>query len=217
MSNQAESDSRRALREAAKALGRLGGLKGGPARKAALTPEQRSAAAKKAVDARWAKERAKIQGPAKSDAGARWMKDVRERVESLALFAERIKATLQSRRFVWSNGRYVLLHFDLITISPDGEVDRSETYKAIGEMIAANNGMKLSESVYLLALLKGRSPKYTAAVYWNRLGDSLAGGLLNGDKFFLHFDPGLSGLLGAIAEVVGEDRALGRAKISPDL
>lgn len=38
---------------AAVALGRRGGLKGGPARKAALTPEQRSEAAKKAAEARW--------------------------------------------------------------------------------------------------------------------------------------------------------------------
>lgn len=37
------------------ALGRLGGKKGGPARALALTPEERSAAAKKAVEARWAK------------------------------------------------------------------------------------------------------------------------------------------------------------------
>jgi hypothetical protein len=38
---------------AAVALGRKGGLKGGKARAAKLTPEQRSAAAKKAAAARW--------------------------------------------------------------------------------------------------------------------------------------------------------------------
>jgi hypothetical protein len=35
------------------ALGRKGGLKGGKARAASMTPEQRSAAAKKAAAARW--------------------------------------------------------------------------------------------------------------------------------------------------------------------
>lgn len=35
------------------ALGRLGGLKGGKARAAAMTPEQRSASAKKAAKSRW--------------------------------------------------------------------------------------------------------------------------------------------------------------------
>ena len=39
----------------AKLLGRLGGLKGGPARAAALTPEQRSEIAKKAAKKRWGK------------------------------------------------------------------------------------------------------------------------------------------------------------------
>jgi hypothetical protein len=40
---------------AAVALGRKGGLKGGKARAAKLSPEERSAAAKKAAAARWAK------------------------------------------------------------------------------------------------------------------------------------------------------------------
>ena len=38
---------------AAVALGKLGGLKGGPARVARLTPEQRKEIAKKAAAARW--------------------------------------------------------------------------------------------------------------------------------------------------------------------
>jgi len=40
-------------------LGRKGGLKGGPARAAAMTPEQRSESARKAVMTRWAGKRAK--------------------------------------------------------------------------------------------------------------------------------------------------------------
>ncbi|HUP47095.1 MAG TPA: hypothetical protein VM779_16435 [Thermoanaerobaculia bacterium] len=44
---------------AAVALGRLGGLKGGPARAAALTPERRSEIAKKAAAAREAKRKKK--------------------------------------------------------------------------------------------------------------------------------------------------------------
>ena len=38
---------------AAVALGRRGGLKGGKARAASMTPDQRSEAAKKAAEARW--------------------------------------------------------------------------------------------------------------------------------------------------------------------
>jgi hypothetical protein len=40
---------------AAVALGRMGGLKGGKARAAKLTPAKRKAIAKKAAKARWAK------------------------------------------------------------------------------------------------------------------------------------------------------------------
>ena len=41
------------------ALGRRGGLKGGPARAASMTAEERSESARKAVSARWAKEKRK--------------------------------------------------------------------------------------------------------------------------------------------------------------
>ena len=40
---------------AAVALGRLGGLKGGPALAAKMTPQQRKAAGRKAALARWSK------------------------------------------------------------------------------------------------------------------------------------------------------------------
>ncbi len=42
------------------ALGRKGGRKGGPARAANMTPEQRSESARNAVMARWAKAKAQI-------------------------------------------------------------------------------------------------------------------------------------------------------------
>jgi len=42
---------------AAVSLGRLGGLKGGPARAKKLTQKQRTESARKAVNARWAKEK----------------------------------------------------------------------------------------------------------------------------------------------------------------
>jgi hypothetical protein len=48
---------------AAVALGRKGGLKGGLARAARLTPAQRSASASKAVRARWAKAGKPVSAP----------------------------------------------------------------------------------------------------------------------------------------------------------
>jgi hypothetical protein len=44
---------------AAVALGRMGGKKGGPARAAAMTPKQRSEAARKAVLVRWQRKKDK--------------------------------------------------------------------------------------------------------------------------------------------------------------
>jgi hypothetical protein len=49
------------------ALGRLGGLKGGKARTARLTAEQRRESARKAVLARWAKVKSRKEG---SDSGS---------------------------------------------------------------------------------------------------------------------------------------------------
>jgi hypothetical protein len=51
---------------AAVALGRRGGKKGGPARAAKLTPEQRSESARKAVQARWSKAAAATPAPVTS-------------------------------------------------------------------------------------------------------------------------------------------------------
>lgn len=50
---------------AAVALGRLGGLKGGHARAAALTPEQLSESGRKAVQARWAKAKLEAEAEAR--------------------------------------------------------------------------------------------------------------------------------------------------------
>lgn len=47
---------------AAVALGRKGGKKGGPARAASMTPEERSESARKAVLARWARVKRESAG-----------------------------------------------------------------------------------------------------------------------------------------------------------
>lgn len=55
--NADEPDPSAGKDPAAVALGRRGGLKGGKARAANMTPEERSTAARKAAAARWAKKR----------------------------------------------------------------------------------------------------------------------------------------------------------------
>ena len=59
MNGNGKSPRKRRKNPYAVALGRKGGLKGGPARAASMTAEERSESARKAVQARW--ERAKKQ------------------------------------------------------------------------------------------------------------------------------------------------------------
>ena len=56
---EAPEEEKSTKNPAAVALGRLGGLKGGKARAAKMTPEERSEAARKAAQARWKKEKSK--------------------------------------------------------------------------------------------------------------------------------------------------------------
>lgn len=55
MPNRSNKNAPKRKNPAAVALGRLGGLKGGPARAKILSPQRRSELARKAVLARWAK------------------------------------------------------------------------------------------------------------------------------------------------------------------
>ena len=54
-------DEAEEMRELARKLGRRGGLKGGKARAAKMTPEERSEQARKAAKARWDKKRRQEQ------------------------------------------------------------------------------------------------------------------------------------------------------------
>lgn len=56
-SDEPKPDAAEGKDPAAVALGRKGGLRGGKARAASMTPEQRSEAARKAAAARWSKRR----------------------------------------------------------------------------------------------------------------------------------------------------------------
>jgi hypothetical protein len=70
---------------AAVALGRKGGKKGGPARAARLTPEQRSESSRKAVGARWAKFRATKNNTNIADKGEEDVQAIKEFTTHAAL------------------------------------------------------------------------------------------------------------------------------------
>jgi hypothetical protein len=64
MSSSSNSPKPKKKNPAAVMLGRLGGLKGGHARAAKMTPEQRSESARKAVQARWEKAKREAESEA---------------------------------------------------------------------------------------------------------------------------------------------------------
>jgi hypothetical protein len=90
---------------AAVALGRKGGLKGGPARAARMTAEQRSESARNAVQARWAKAKnprspnkkhpiKKLGGFRKQIGGAEPVMALDTSDSALAALLKRLKATV---------------------------------------------------------------------------------------------------------------------------
>ena len=56
-----ETSRNKEVSEAARLLGKVGGAKGGKARAAALTPEERQRQARHAVTVRWARQKTKMQ------------------------------------------------------------------------------------------------------------------------------------------------------------
>jgi hypothetical protein len=84
---------------AAVALGRKGGKKGGPARAAKLTPEQRSESARKAVKARWAKAKER-KDYMLAKQGQRMSKTFREFQQEISEAAPVVSSTDTSDRAV---------------------------------------------------------------------------------------------------------------------
>ncbi len=132
----------------------------------------------------------------------RWSQDLETRKEALADFAASVGAGVKNDTYVWANGRYLILHFDLINISPSGSVDRADVYDDINCIVGQNGGTRLTESVYLVPLLMDETSERCAAMFWNALRIATAGKLRQGDSFYVHFAPDTKNLLGGLAEVV---------------
>jgi hypothetical protein len=94
---------------AAVALGRKGGLKGGPARAAKLTPEQRSQSARKAVTARWAKAKTKSRRASVSAA---------TKMNGTSADDKQVKKTTSARINVADSTLVNLLHRLKATVDP---------------------------------------------------------------------------------------------------
>jgi hypothetical protein len=131
-----------------------------------------------------------------------WSEDLEVRQESLGSFAESSGATPDEDGFVWGDGLYLILHFDLMNIGPAGPVDRGAVYDAINGCVETNHGTRLGGSVYSAPLLPLMSSQRCASLFWNTLCDTLGGHLIGGDSFYLHYAPAFRNLMGGIAQVV---------------
>ncbi|MFT3686411.1 MAG: hypothetical protein QM783_16065 [Phycisphaerales bacterium] len=131
----------------------------------------------------------------------KWQADVKKRREALASFAGIIAAPVENG-LVWGKGRYLLLHYDLITIDRgDSEISRS-AYQGV-KLFAMNlSGVYLGETVFALPLPSGDSSILAAVKTWNALGQATKGTLAEGDAFYLHYSDDQLHTLGCIAQVV---------------
>jgi hypothetical protein len=71
-------------------------------------------------------------------------------------------------------------------------------------------------SVYLVPLLPHRSSEKCAAMFWNTLRDMLAGHLVPGDSFYVHYAPDYRNLIGGIAQVVPDGATVLTPANEPD-
>jgi hypothetical protein len=132
----------------------------------------------------------------------KWMNDLLTRQESQSRFVDICGGVFQGSRSTWSEGEYLLLHFDLMTIDGVGRDQRGEVYDAINELVEGSGGTRLGGSVYLIPLPGEDTSVRYAAMFWNVLAEKTDGRLKTGDSFYLHYAPDTENLLGGMAQVI---------------
>jgi hypothetical protein len=144
----------------------------------------------------------------------KWGSALEDRLLSLYQFGKMVGAVPEPNRSVWSEGRYLILHFDLVTTWGGSPVSRQDVYDAIPDIVEVNGGGRLGGSVFMIPLLPSKTSLRCAAEFWNALQGKIANKLLPGDSFYLHYAPDVRNLLGGIAQVVpSESRSLGVANV----
>jgi hypothetical protein len=133
-----------------------------------------------------------------------WSDDLNVRKNSLRSFAESLSAPADQDDLNWSDGQYLMLHFDLMAIGPLGPLNRSSVFEAINAFVEHNRGTRLGSSVYIAPLLPRMPSQRSAALFWNELCDILTGLLVCGDSFYLHHAS--SSQMGGIAQMVPEGK-----------
>jgi hypothetical protein len=77
-----------------------------------------------------------------------WSENVETRRQSLLQFADSAGAQIQQGCAAWGDGLYLILHFDLITVGPNGQqLNRIDVYDAVESCVHTNHGTRLGGSV----------------------------------------------------------------------
>jgi hypothetical protein len=138
-----------------------------------------------------------------------WFADLTRRQSALKDFAEANRAKIQLGQFAWNEGRYLILHFDLINIHPIGDIkaQRREMYETVESLVLESGGRRLGGSVYFIPVLPNHNAEVSAAVFWNVLAKTTAEKLFDGDSFFLHYSSAKIDLIGGLGQTIkiGED------------
>lgn len=132
-----------------------------------------------------------------------WSNDVKLRLAALAALAATSGTKPDTDHFVWHDGRYVVLHFDLMTIKKSGlDVDRGPVYAVVEKIAKAQGGMHMGGSVYAVPLAAGEASMARAIALWNAIAAATDKHLVEGDAFFLHYSLDTKNQMGGIAQVI---------------
>ena len=147
-----------------------------------------------------------------------WANDVDERLAELKSFARMGRGGVDTDGFSAGMGKYLLLHFELMTVDDqDRSVDRQDVYGVVEGIVKKLRGAQLTGTVDLLPLPRDRSSERYAAQFWNALVKALEDLLRPGDSFFLHYSGRGLDRIGAIAQVVpAHQRTLSKVEVPED-
>jgi hypothetical protein len=138
-----------------------------------------------------------------------WSSDIQRRKTALAALAKVSGTTPNADGFFAGDGRYVLFHYDLLTISKAGQkLDRSGAYSTIQKTIQAMSGIELGGSVYAVPLTNTEDAINRAVKLWNAVALSTKGQLIEGDAFYLHYSAINLNRLGCVAQVIPAGKTL---------
>jgi hypothetical protein len=130
-----------------------------------------------------------------------WNSDVQARKKRIQ--AVKALGNFQAGQTFWADLPLIVLHYDLITITPQGGSDpRTVTYPAVESFAKINGGIEMTESVYAIPLPAGWESEAFAVQFWNSMAARLKGVLKEGDTFYLLYSAKTLNLMGVIGEVV---------------